>query len=130
MRVTVELVGHVWASPWTLAGVLLAQLTGCRRRRAEGILLFDGERSRVWAWWSRRWGMAAITIGVLTICVGEPSPALLGHERRHQRQAMVLGPLYVPAYLVLCALGLLPGRHWYRDHPLERDARAHAGDAP
>lgn len=130
MRVVLELLGLLWASPWTMVGVALVHLTGCQRRIGGGILLYDGASSRPWRWWSRRWGMAAVTIGALTICVGEPSPALLRHERRHQRQAMVLGPLYLPAYLLLCLWGPMTGRHWYRDHPLERDARAAEGDAP
>jgi hypothetical protein len=47
---------------------------------------------------------------------------LLAHERAHVRQSMVLGPLFIPAYLVLAV------PFGYRRHPMERAARRAAGE--
>jgi hypothetical protein len=47
---------------------------------------------------------------------------LAAHERRHVAQNLVLGPLFLPLYVLLwLAFG-------YDRQPLERDARAAAGD--
>lgn len=92
-------------------------VTGCERR--EGWWLARGP---LWAWWHLRWGMAAITIGEVIVCVGEPSERLLRHESAHVRQALMLGPLYVPAYLLGCVVGWLRG-DWYERHPMEEAAR-------
>lgn len=124
--------GHLWTAPNTILWWLLAEASGCTWvfQCADGQLVYSGERSRLWRWWSARWGMAAITVGAVTIVAAELHRAgdvqsLLLHEQRHVYQAFALGPLYLPAYLLLCLWGPITGRHWYRDHPLERDARAH-----
>jgi hypothetical protein len=49
-------------------------------------------------------------------------PRTAVHERRHVAQNLVLGPLFMPLY------GLLWLLYGYRAHPLERDARAAAGE--
>jgi len=130
MRHALLALGHLWAAPTTALGLLLALSTGARWLLCgrDGHLVMAGT-SRPWRWWSSRWGMAAVTIGAVTICAGRTSARLFRHERRHQRQALILGPLYLPIYVLLCAYGPLHGGHWYRDHPLELDARAAEGDA-
>lgn len=113
----VKLLGDIWALPWSLLGWALALCTGCERR--EG---YWRATSRLWRWWHARWGMGAITIGTVVICAVEPSEELLGHEARHQRQARILGPFYVPAYFLGCIIGALRG-DWYMKNPMEEDAR-------
>lgn len=112
-----RLLGDIWALPWSLLGWALALCTGCERR--EG---YWRATSRPWRWWRARWGMGAITIGTVIICAVEPSEALLNHEARHQKQARILGPFYVPAYFLGCIIGALRG-DWYVKNPMEEDAR-------
>lgn len=120
-----RLLGDLWALPWTLVGLALAKATGCVRWRnfTTGITFWRAiPPSPFWDWWRRTWGTGAITIGTVIICAVDPTVDLLLHERRHQRQARVLGPLYVPLYLIGCIVGALRG-HWRRDNPMEVHAR-------
>lgn len=110
---------RLWTLPNTLLFLALAHLTGCENRG-----LYWLGTSRPWRWWSRRFGMDAVTCGTVIICTRPPSIRTLRHEWAHVRQALVLGPLYLPVYFTLCLWGLLlPGRHWYFDHPMEVAAR-------
>jgi len=114
----------------------LAKLTRCRWvfRGAGGMLVYDGSRTRTWRWWSKRWNKAALTVGAVVI-VARPwaeipnLQRLLLHEQRHTYQALALGPLFLPVYLLLLLVGPMGGKDEYRDHPLEADARAAAEDA-
>lgn len=106
--------GVVWASPWTLLG-LLAGLAGLplgarlRLARRERALLFAGYP----------WGPGgAMTLGNVILSTGpdldascatyehragrcrHPAVRLGDHERAHVYQYMVLGPLFVPLYLL------------------------------
>ena len=79
--------------------------------------------SRYSRWYSLDGGWGGTTLGC---CILLATPAdvvrLALHERRHVAQNLVLGPLFLPLYVLLwLAFG-------YDRHPLERDARAAAGD--
>jgi hypothetical protein len=65
---------------------------------------------------------AAITLGFVIIATRQVEGGLLTHERYHIRQYMWLGPLFIPAYLVLAV------PRGYRRHPFERAARRVAGE--
>lgn len=132
MLVALQLLGALWASPYTLAGLLAgaaalpfgARARWCRRERA---LVFAG-----WPWGPG----GAITLGNVILHTGptlkmacrtyahqaglavEPRIGLDDHERAHVFQYMVLGPLFVPVYL-LCG-GVSAG------NPLERAADRYA----
>src|SRR5690606_38910452 len=124
--------GVVWASPWTLLG-LLAGLAGLplgarlRLARRERALLFAGYP----------WGPGgAMTLGNVILCTGPDLDAscatyehragrcrqrqvrLGDHERAHVYQYMLLGPLFVPVYF-LCGGGSVR-------NPLERAAALYA----
>lgn len=119
----IRLLGEAWALPWSIVGWALALVTGCDLVREGGHRFWIAPPgSRLWRWWTQRSGFAAVTIGTVTICAVWPAQALLEHEARHQQQARVLGPLYVPAYLVGCIVGALRG-DWYDKNPMEEDAR-------
>jgi hypothetical protein len=115
----------LWAGPFTLVGVVLGALGGVRPRwdAAHGCLVVAGVRGPS--------GAALATVGADANTIGQtvlsrrpdPSPVLLAHESAHVRQTERLGPLLLPVYVWLAA------RHGYRDHPLERAARAVARDA-
>ena len=101
-----RVLGALWASPNTLVGVaagLLGMAFGARARwsRRELALVFHH-----WPWGPG----GAITFGnsilhtgdsLETACATYEPPIRLGdHERAHVYQYMVLGPLFLPAYLL------------------------------
>jgi hypothetical protein len=117
-----QLAVTVWSAPLSLVGITAAVVSG-------GSLRWDTRRRCVVATGVggpshaalRLVGAGANTVGQVVLCPSDdPSEALLDHEAVHVRQAERLGPLLVPAYLWLNA------RYGYRDHPLERAARAGA----
>lgn len=111
----------VWAGPLTAVGLLLAGVRGARRWDPDrGCLVVEGVRGPS-ALALRLVGADANAIGQVVLSRPEVAPAhLLDHEAVHVRQAERLGPLLFPAYVWLGA------RYGYRDHPLERAARAGA----
>jgi len=106
--------GMLWALPWTLAGLLAGLVLvplGARPRLARGecALLFA----------RCPWGPGgALTLGNVILATGpdlearcatyehragrcrHPAVRLGDHERAHVYQYMVLGPLFVPLYLL------------------------------
>lgn len=112
----------VWAGPLTALGLVLAALAGRRPRwdATHGCLVVDGIRGPS-AVALRAVRADANTIGQVVLSRHERTPdSLLAHEAMHVRQTERLGPLLFPAYVWLAA------RYGYRDHPLERSARAAA----
>lgn len=111
-----------WAAPLTAVGLALAVLAGRRPRwdPTHGCLVVDGMRGPS-ALALRAVGADANTIGQIVLSRHpRPPEVLLAHEAVHVRQSERLGPLLFPAYVWLGA------RYGYRDHPLERSARAGA----
>lgn len=109
-----------WAAPVTLVGLVAGAGAAVPPRLRDGVVLFAPARGITGALIRRR-GFAATALGHVVVAVEEPSPALMAHELMHVRQAERLGPLFLPAYLVLLAV------HGYRRHPLEQAARAAVG---
>lgn len=109
---------RLWTLPNTLLGLALAKLTGCQDRG-----VYWRATSTPWLRWHARTGFVALTLGTVIISVASPSYETLLHERRHVQQYLRYGPFFLPIYGALCLLGLLPGRHWYWDHPFEVRAR-------
>ena len=125
----------VWASPNTVLGLVPALLSRCcggSLRRVSGTLEASGP---LLAFLLRnatllRGGAAAITFG--HVILGR-SPDVLArvraHERVHVRQYELLGPFFLPAYLIASLWALVLGRDAYRDNVFERAARRGAGEA-
>lgn len=112
----------LWAAPLTLPGIAIALLSGARPRWSgtHHCLLAVGVRGPS-GLALRSVGAEANAIGTVILCRAvDPPASLLAHEVVHVRQAERLGPLLLVAYLWLAA------RYGYRDHPLERAARAGA----
>lgn len=111
-----RLAAAVWVAPMTMLGLAAAATTGTPLRRTDDGWLATGIGGPVGAELRRR-GFSATTLGQVILATGEPSDALLAHERMHVRQGerfgVVFGPLYVALLLV----------YGYRRHPLERAAR-------
>ena len=114
LRGVVLALGVLWASPWTLAGLLagvVGTLAGARPRFS----LRD--RALVFSRWP--WGPGgAMTLGNVILATGvdldagcstyehragrciHPPVRLGDHERAHVYQYMLLGPLFVPVYFL------------------------------
>jgi hypothetical protein len=63
-----------------------------------------------------------MTVGFVIVSSVPVEGSLLVHERHHVLQAMMWGPLFIPAYLLLA----IP--YGYHRHPMERGARLAAGE--
>ena len=113
----------LWASPWTLLGLLLAALSwalgGSVRRRDGAVEAFGGRLGR----WADRTPFAAITLGHVILAVSVAEAQRLGpHERSHVRQYEAWGPFFVPAYLLAGAWQIVRGRCPHAHNPFERHA--------
>jgi hypothetical protein len=122
----------IWASPYTLIGLLLGVVglaTGGRVRRRDRVIEFHGGGVK---WLLRQFffgqGAMALTLG--HVVLGQTDAALdicREHELVHVRQFERWGPLMGPAYLG-CSLALwLMRRRPYRDNPFEREAFQQGG---
>lgn len=128
MRALLLALGNLWTLPNTLLGLLIA-LPFARFARLEpgGVLHFVTRRRGPLAWWLRRFHVAAFTLGVVVTHdrdAGPRDPRLLAHERAHVWQALVLGPLFLPAYFLASGWALLRGGDAYLDNWFEVHARA------
>ena len=120
---------HLWASPNTVLGLLLAglvRLTGGEVRIIEGVLEAQGglPAAGLRRILPRDGGVAAIALG--HVVVGRDRGCLERtrcHERVHVRHAEVWGPAFLPAYFLAGAWAGLRGRRPYLDNPFERSAR-------
>ena len=111
----------VWAAPVTAVGFAIGASTGARPRwdADHGVVVFeDGGGGAIHA--LRAVGAGANAVGQVVVSDRPITPVLLAHEVGHVRQAERLGVLLFPLYLWLW------GRYGYRNHPLERSARAAA----
>jgi hypothetical protein len=128
-----QALAFVWASPYTLVGLVVGGAglcVGARARiRGRTIEFYGGGL----AWLLHRMPdgpfIMAFTFGHT---IFGPSPSALDaareHELVHVRQFERWGPFMGPAYL-LCSLYLwLAGGRPYRDNPFEREAYGDAGD--
>lgn len=118
--------GHAWASPITLFGVLVS-VGGARFHSlgTSGVLQFAVRGGPV-GWWMRRFHISAVTFGATILYARADGPedrSLVAHERQHVVQTMVLGPLMALAYPGASLIAWLRGGHVYRDNWFERDAR-------
>jgi hypothetical protein len=127
-----RLLAMLWASPYTLLGVLFGGVglcTGARARIRGRVIEFYGGGVK---WLLRRFpleqGAIACTLGHTVF--GQTAAALdmaREHEMVHVRQFERWGPLMGPAYLGCSVVLWLMRRRAYRDNPFEREAYRQAG---
>jgi hypothetical protein len=127
-----KLLVMLWASPYTLAGLLLGLIglgTGGRARvRGPVIEFYDGGVKWLLQQFFRGQGALALTLGHTVL--GQTAAALdmsREHELVHVRQFERWGPLMGPAYLGCSLVLLLMRRRPYRDNPFEREAFEEGG---
>ena len=127
MRVLLQALAFLWASPYTLLGLLIGILGLCTGGHAQvrgRVLEFSGGGVQ---WLIHRLPdgpfVLAFTLGHTIL--GQSAVTLdiaREHELVHVRQFERWGPFMGPAYLG-CSLYLwLTGRRPYRDNPFEREA--------
>lgn len=133
MRIILRIPAVLWASPYTLLGLVIGLLglsTGGRVRLRDNVIEFYGG--------AVKWFVTRLPGGQFTLAItfghtvlGQTDAALdisREHEKVHVRQYERWGPLMGPAYL-LCSLVLwLSGRKPYHDNPFEREAHDAASD--
>jgi hypothetical protein len=127
LTILLRVLGVIWASPYTLLGLLLGAIglcTGGRARRRGRVVEFYGGGVR---WLLQQFfcgeGAMALTLGHTVL--GQTDAALdicRQHELVHVRQFERWGPLMGPAYLGCSLVLRLAGRRAYRDNPFERQA--------
>lgn len=112
---------YVWASPNTLLGLLFGLLSFQRPRVASGVAVFD-RRVRGFVWTLHLVRRSAVTYGHVVLADRPVEGRLLVHELHHVRQYELLGPLYIPLYVLIW---IFTG---YRGHPFEEAARLAEGE--
>lgn len=126
-RFLIDLGGIIWASPWSLLGLVVggaALLRGGRVGRTGRVLEFHGP---LIALLLRRapiqGGASAVTLGHVVLAA---DVAQLVRTRRHElvhvRQYERWGPLFVPVYFLSSALAWARGDHPYFDNAFEQQA--------
>lgn len=122
--IALYMLGWLWSLPTTLIGLLVACVG------ARPYLMRRGG----WIWTARPWleafmhsqGIGGVTLG--TVIVLQPwevrNVDVVIHELTHVKQAMILGPLFLPAYL----LGFVLGGFSYERNPFEVAAFKAAGE--
>jgi len=131
MRQLLQIAAFLWASPYTLMGLVLGGLglcTGGSARIRGRVIEFYGGGVK---WLINQFPVRHVLAFTLGHTVLGQSDAALDisrdHELVHVRQFEVWGPLMGPAYL-LCSLYLwLTGRRAYRDNPFQREAYDRGG---
>lgn len=120
---------YVWASPYSLLGLLLALtaiLLGATARVNAGTLKVAGGRFGLWlSRFPRPLRFSAVTIG--HIILGESHAVLesvSAHEHVHVRQYERWGILFVPAYCCASLFQLVRGRSPHFANPFEKEAYA------
>lgn len=132
MRILIRILAVLWASPYTIAGLLLGLLglcTGGRARVRGRVIEFYGGAVK---WLLQRSPSGQFTLALtLGHTILGPSDAALDiaheHELIHVRQYERWGPLMGPAYLGCTLVLWIMGRRPHRDNPFEREAYDAAG---
>jgi hypothetical protein len=128
-----RLLAIVWASPYSLLGLLVGSFgicTGGTARIRAGVIEFYGG--------GVKWFLNCLPGGQFTLAMtlghtilGQSDAALdisREHELVHVRQYERWGPFMGIAYLGCSLVLWLVGRRAYRDNPFEREAYRKAGD--
>lgn len=122
------LLRYLWAFPNTLIGLVFVPfvlLTKGRASVVEGVVELQG---RLPDFVLRRCipirgGASAITFGHVVLGRdGRCLDATRRHERIHVRQCEVLGPAFIPLYLLASLWALMTGQGAYRGNYFEREA--------
>jgi len=116
---------HLWPSPLSLTGVIVAVV--CRApmvRRDHTLEACGGFLAKVLPNIGMGMRPVAITLGHVILAVDQETlDQWRSHERVHVRQAELWGPLFLFAYAIASAVAKAKGGDPYRDNVFEREAR-------
>jgi hypothetical protein len=121
------LLAIVWASPWTvlglLAGLLALATGGAIQRTGKVIECYGGVLHWLLSKAPIVGGASAMTLGHVVIGrTHHDIERTRAHEAVHVAQYERWGLLFIPAYFACSAWQWLRGRHPYLDNPFEREA--------
>ena len=132
ITVPLRILAIIWASPYTLLGVLIGLVgvcTGGHARIRGRVIEFHGGGVK-WLLQRLFFGEGAMAFTLGHTVLGQTDAALdvcRDHELVHVRQFERWGPLMGPAYLGCCLVLWLMGRRPYRDNPFQRQAYDQGG---
>jgi hypothetical protein len=132
MGAMLTIVGIIWASPYTLLGLLLGGIGLCTGGRAQirgrAIEFYGGGVK--WLVTQLPHGQFTLAFTLGHIILGQSAASLdisRDHEMVHVRQFERWGPFMGPAYLLSSLVLWIAGRQPYRDNPFEREAHGKDG---
>ena len=122
-----KITGILWASPYTLLGLLIGTiglLFGSRVRvQGRAIEFYDGGVK--WFIHQIPYGQYKLAFTLGHVVLGQTKASLeisRKHEAVYIAQYERWGPLMIPAYYIASVYVWLVGRRFYRDNPFEREA--------
>ncbi|MBN1364735.1 MAG: hypothetical protein JW976_08025 [Syntrophaceae bacterium] len=124
-----KLLRYIWALPNSILGLIfvpLALLTSGGMEIVDGVLEIHGGFVK---WFLKhclpfRGYVGALTLGHVVLGYNrEILSVYRPHEHAHVRQYEVLGPIFLPVYLLASIWAMLRGRGAYQGNYLERRAR-------
>ena len=132
INVPLRLLAIIWASPYTLLGLILGMVgvcTGGHARIRGRVIEFHGGYVK-WLLQQFFFGEGAMALTLGHTVLGQTDAALdicREHELVHVRQFERWGPLMGPAYLGCSLVLWLMHRRPYHDNPFERQAYEQGG---
>lgn len=127
MKRILKIIGIIWASPYTLVGLLLGilglMLGGRVRVEGKAIEFYDGGIK--WFIHQLPYGEYKLAITLGHVILGQTDASLeicRSHETVYVGQYERWGPFTVPAYYLASVYAWLIGKRFYRDNPFEREA--------
>ncbi len=128
IRFFMRSIAYLWASPYTLTGILIGVILRANFQRVDGVIEINGPRI---AKILRTLPTPAMAMTFGHVVFGVDQRALdvtRRHEAVHVKQYERWGPVFVPAYLIASIFMYIRGRDPYRDNPFE--VQAYAVDTP
>ncbi len=133
MRAVIHILAIIWASPYTLIGLVFGGVglcTGGRVRVHGRVIEFYGGGVK-WFVTHLPHGQFTLAITLGHTVLGQSDASLeisRDHELVHVRQFERWGPFMGPAYLLSSFVLWVLGRRPYRDNPFERQAYEETGE--
>lgn len=121
-----RILGHIWALPTSLIGLVLAVFGGAMPYRFLPGGLWQWESAFGFWYWLHSRGFAATTFGHISLFGAKylDNTVMQKHEGEHLEQAMRWGPLFLPAYGIASLWAWAHGGDIYADNAFEKAARA------